>query len=151
MAAVTAPARADVIGIAVDAVGSITQVGNNTGDTIDFYIPLSGDGEMPDVYDDTTGTSSDSCVYGTTCGGGLLEIILYFNPVEAGSAELSLLFTDLDIEGVNDPWFFLETLQILHADGTVIDTIDVADLSVPVNSTSQLIEQSITITTQPEF
>ena len=38
------PAIADTIGVAVGSVGSTDPVGNSTGDTIDFYIPLTGDG-----------------------------------------------------------------------------------------------------------
>lgn len=164
-AAMTAPVRADVIGIAVAGIpdaGLPTQVGSHETDgTINFFIPLSGTGTavtygvVPLGGGAASGTTSDSCVYGSTgsssCSGGLLEMILYFSPVEVGPGELSLLFTDLDIDGVNDPWFFLETLQILDSSGGLLHTIDVSFLNDPTDRGAQQIDLGISITTQPDF
>jgi hypothetical protein len=74
---------------------------------IDFYIPLDG----TETYGVSGGgLSSDSC-WGFGCGGSL-SMYLRFSPVTPGPNLLTLRFEDLDLNGVNDPSGFLETLEL---------------------------------------
>lgn len=67
--------------------------------------------------------SSDSCTVGSSvspCSGGALDMFLFYDMPEAGVATTQLDFVDLDLAGVNDPWFFLEFLDIIDPDGNVL-------------------------------
>lgn len=106
-------------GYAVGVVGSTAKVGvyqNSTigNDAIKFYIPLS--------------TTSGTYAVGTTCGGtgfgtctdsghggGTLTMNLLFPSVSVTYAStLTLVFDDLDLNGVNDPAYLLENLNIFE-------------------------------------
>lgn len=101
--------------------GQTTGVGINGsgGNSIGFYIPLSG---SPGTYGDT---NASSCTNGYgTCSdtakakidGPELYMYIYFGiPVEQLGTELSLTFTDLDLIPTNDPSGFFETLSFLSS------------------------------------
>lgn len=130
----SASVHATIIGVAVDSVGSSTQVGTTNPDgSIDFFAPLSG----TETYGvGGGGMSSDSCYYGTpnTCTGGTLDMFLRFDPVPTSTGILGLFFRDLDLAGVNDPWFFFESLLLADADGnTLFDVSSVADAAADPN------------------
>ncbi len=128
-AAFTQTATASTIGIAVDAIGSLNGVGNKVvrpllgpNPAIEYYIPLgTGDG--------TYGVGGFGTTSDTGAGGGILTMILAFTPVSlTGSSQLNILFEDLDLIGANDPWYFLESMQLFNADGS--------DLTDPITSIS---------------
>ena len=142
VAMLAAPANAiPVVGQAVQGVGDSTSTGNQNADgTIDFYIPLNGS----EVYGDTSGggtggLSSDSCTVGSSvepCSGGTLDMFLFYDMPEAGDADVQFDFVDLDLAGVNDPWFFLESLKIVDPDGNTL-TFSLVDLLDGSNRGSQ--------------
>lgn len=105
---------------ATDTVGIVYDNG-----VIGFYIPLSGEA----TYGVDGGLYADTCYYPNTCGGGTLEMNLYFEGASAGLNEVWLLFADLDVEGVNDPWFFFESVIIDAEDGTEIGLFSAEDLT----------------------
>jgi hypothetical protein len=112
------PVSADTIGVAVASVGSSAAVGTTAADgTISFYIPLTSGASG--TYG-TKGTTSDTCSYSSTCTGGSLDMILRFSPVQVGANILTLNFSDLDLIGVNDPTYFLETIEITPVGGTTV-------------------------------
>ena len=104
-------AQATVIGVTVDGIASDFTVGSTEvrpalGATpaVRYFIPL-------------TYTPSD-CVYGVTCGtspdwgsgGTVMAMFVKFAPVSTSAVtSLEILFEDLDLIDVNDPWGFLET------------------------------------------
>ena len=145
------PANATpVIGIATTGTDSTTQTGIVYGDgTIGFYIPLSGSDNYGDNDSAGDGTSSDSCsTYSGTCTGGELTMTLFFAGIEPGVATVSLYFTDLDADGVNDPWFFIEELIIYDQDGVggiPIATIDAANDLDFANYNNQMIDFDLTV------
>jgi len=124
-------ATAVTFGQAVDGIGSSTNVGNQTdlgltltpadtplangtGNIIEYFIPLGSSGTC--TYGDGCGTSAD-----TGSGGEKMSMFLEFDPVAlTGPASLTLEFDDLDLDPVNDPTGFLETVQVFDASGTAI-------------------------------
>ena len=119
--AVSPASATPITGIAVEDTSSTTQVGNASADgTIGFYINLSGSS----TYGVNGGTSSDLCYFPSDCGTGELTMHLFFTGLQPGAASVSLLFTDLDADGVNDPWFFIENLEIYDEDGVLLMVID---------------------------
>ena len=141
-AILAAPANAvPVVGLAVQGVGDPTPTGNQDADgTIEFFIPLNDS----EVYGDTSGggtggLSSDSCTVGSSvspCSGGTLNMFLFFDMLEGGTTTVQVDFVDFDLAGVNDPWFFLESLEIIDPDGNLL-TFSVADLLAGSDSHSQ--------------
>ena len=118
-----ASAHADTIaGSPVGGFGSTEQVGNVAADgTIEFYIPLNG---QTVTYGVNGGTSYDTCsTYYGTCTGGSVEMFLYFDTDQHGTVDVSLDFLDLDVSGVNDPWFFIESLLVFDGMGNLIGEI----------------------------
>jgi len=123
------PVCADTVGIAVSGLGSNTQVGvplvTNIaalgGTSIGYFIPLGNDDGG--IY----GTTGPYNVCGAsgfgTCadsgdGGATLSMILRFSPVSVTQASvLTVKFQDLDLQGVNDPAHFFETLQVFQQSG----------------------------------
>ncbi len=104
-----------------DAVGTVSPNG-----VVGFYIPLSGDAVYGSGDAGGDGTSSDSCYFPANCGDGELTMYLLFEGVTAGTNEVWILFADFDADGVNDPWFFVESLIVYDADGNVVAVIDSA-------------------------
>lgn len=112
-------AHAVTVGVAVDGIGSSNAVGvtkdvasgahNLPGTAIEYFIPLSGSDCTYGVSG--CGTSSD-----VGKGGPILSMFLKFTPI-AGPANLSILFEDLDLRGVNDPNKFFESINIFDKDG----------------------------------
>lgn len=144
--ALVQPAAASTIGIAVDSIGSLTEVGNKVvrpllgpNPAIEYYIPL---GSTSGTYGvGGFGTSPDS---GT--GGGTLSMILAFTPVSLGPARLDILFEDLDLMNVNDPWYFLESVQLFGAGGGALTNpiVNIADPLVTGDfDTQQLLSFSL--------
>jgi hypothetical protein len=139
--ATAGPAWAETVGIAVSAIGSSQTVGLAplSNGAIPFYIPLTV-GSSGDYGN--KGTSADTCSYPSTCTGGSLKMFLMFDtpPVQVGENVLTLEFLDLDLKGVNDPAYFLESLRIYVAGGTIlIDERTDMYVSSSTNSSSQLI------------
>ena len=125
-------ATAVTYGQAVDGIGSSTNVGFQTdtgltlnatdtplvdgsgGNIIRYFIPLGSSGTC--TYGIGCGTSSD-----TGSGGEEMSMFLEFDPVAlTGPASLTLEFDDLDLDPVNDPNGFFETVQVFDASGTAI-------------------------------
>ena len=134
------PAQATpIIGIPVANPTSTTPtpVGSVAGDgTIAFYINLSGSS----TYGVDGGTSADTCDFPETCKDGTLTMHLFFAGVQPGLTTVMLNFTDLDADGVNDPWFFIEELLIYDEDGVLIATINAASDLDFANYDTQMIE-----------
>ena len=132
------PAQATpIIGTAVANTTSTTPVGSAAGDgTIAFYIDLSGSS----TYGvDGGGTSADTCEFPDTCTGGTLTMHLFFAGVQPGLTTVMLNFTDLDVDGVNDPGFFIEEL-LIYSGGVLIAIINAASDLDLANYDTQMIE-----------
>ena len=116
----TGTANATIIGSAVDL--SLNTIDGGVGDPeINFYIPLSNNASG--IYGvGGAGQSSDTCSTSfwssDRCGGGYLGMLLEFDAASAGSHIMTLAFNDLDLAGVNDPYYFFETLTIFALDST---------------------------------
>lgn len=148
------PAHATVIGVAVDGVGSTTQVGSTNSDgSINFYALLSGSG----TYGvGGAGLSADTCTHSATSPcGGMLDMWLMFSPVSVGPNLLSLRFTDLDIFGVNSPLYFLEAVEIFNSagvsQGRITSMLDPEVVLAQTNNTNQLLELMIDIDNDPFY
>ena len=126
MAVMSPASAATVTGVAVSGNGSNTVVGTYTpagggpaGDTnalgataIQYFVPL---GNASGTYGvGGFGQSAD-----TGNGGGTLSMYLKFSPV-SGSSVLNVKFQDLDLNGVNDPANFLESLQVFTGAGVAL-------------------------------
>lgn len=113
-------ANAVTVGVTVDGIGSSNVVGvakdvasgahSLPGTAIEYFIPLTGSNCTYGVGG--CGTSSD-----VGNGGTILSMFLKFSPI-AGPANLSVLFEDLDLRGVNDPNKFFESINIFDKNGT---------------------------------
>ena len=123
------------VGVPVGSIGSTTEVGIvDSNGKIKFYIPLSstysGVYGMPKIgipFD--IGEEADS-------GGGVdnaLIMFLMYKGIDypAATAVLKFDFTDLDLEGANDPlnpYEFWESIQIFDKNGAVTPLIsDISD------------------------
>lgn len=156
IATLAAPAHALVIGTAVQGNGSSTTVGSTNADgSINFFALLNGSG----IYGVTAGNNglvADTCTigaYSSNCGGGVLDMWLRFAPVTVGANVLTLQFTDLDLEGVNDPAYFLESVRIFNSAGTSLAYVN-EDSDTPVvsaNHDSQTIRLGLTTTSATYF
>jgi hypothetical protein len=156
-------------GTPVDSIGSNTVValcgsagvGSGCYDAgthnIGFYIPLNstyngtyGVDTNPSGF--KVGTSSDS-QYGPFNNSDALTMYLQYTPLASSlpanltSAVLTFNFTDLDLQNVNDPYGFFETVQFMSGSGAALsDKIYVNgqntlgyNYTVVGNSTSQTI------------
>jgi hypothetical protein len=152
LAAVAAPARAFVIGAAVQGNGSSTTVGSTNADgSINFYALLNGSGTYGVSGGGNNGLSADQCTIGASssnCGGGTLDMWLRFAPVTVGANVLTLQFTDLDLEGVNDPDYFLESVRVYNeANASVAYVNDEDDPQVvSANNDNQTLSVGIDVT-----
>ena len=161
------PGTANTVGVAVGAFGSSTQVGlplTNTpglgGPSIGFFIPL-GDTDGG-VYGTTgLGNVCGPSGFGTCAdsgnGGARLAMILRFSPVSITSpSQLTVNFNDLDLQGVNDPLGFLESLQVFEWNGSAASAITPLITSigglVTGNSNQQQLSLALgTLTADPLF
>ncbi|MEM7096963.1 MAG: VPLPA-CTERM sorting domain-containing protein [Pseudomonadota bacterium] len=126
------PALAITIGVPVDGIGSNSTApgalfapGHPFGPgTIKYFIPLKQGGSC--VYGVSCGTSSD---YGK--GGRKMSMFLMFDPISTDvDLKLDIHFDDLDLKGVNDPWWFVEKVNLFDADGNSL-TGWIKDISNP--------------------
>ncbi|MGB5080533.1 MAG: PEP-CTERM sorting domain-containing protein [Burkholderiales bacterium] len=150
--AAAASVQATTIGVPVQGIGSSVTVGNvSAGGTISFYIPLTaGDSG---VYGVNAGTAVDSCSYPSTCTGGTLDMFLLFEPVQFGPNLLSLDFSDLDLFAVNDPWYFLESIEVLDANSQVLAFVDSWNDPevVTADRANQLLQLLVNVDNNPFF
>jgi len=145
------PVSADTIGVAVGSVGSTAAVGTTAADgTISFFIPLTS--SSSGTYGVAgKGTASDTCTT-PNCVGGSLDMVLLFSPVQVGANVLTLNFSDLDLIGVNDPTYFLESVLITPVGGApvLIDaTTDTGVLSA--NTGSQVLVLPMAVASNPFY
>ena len=151
--ALAGAAQATVIGTAVRGYGYTTTVGSNNADgSINFFALLRGSG----TYGVSgAGLSADTCTIGwsSTCTGGTLDMWLRFAPVTLGPNILTLQFTDLDLFGVNDPNYFLESVGIFDSLGTNLAFVDqVTDAAVlSANFNQQTLTLGLTATQNPYY
>ena len=109
--------QASVIGVAVDAIGSVNAPVGSTqfrsalgGDAIKYLIPLSAS-STPCTFGVDCGTTSDS-----GSGGTLMSMFLRFDPISTSHASiLDISFEDLDLIGINDPANFLESVEVFNS------------------------------------
>jgi hypothetical protein len=152
---VVLPANATVIGVAVSGSGSLgSPVGTASSDgTISFYALLNGSG----TYGVSgAGMTPDTCTIGlwsNTCTGGTLDMWLRFSPVTLGANVLTLQFSDLDLFGVNDPSYFLESVSIFDSSLTSLAYVDsAADPEVvQANYNQQTLSLALNVTNNPYF
>ena len=116
-------AHAGIIGVAVDpldnsVVGETEFRADLGGDAIKYYITL--DDNAPDCTYGVTALAGGTCgqFSDSGVGGPTVSMYLLFEPINIGADYvLDILFEDLDLDGANDPAGFLESLEILSADG----------------------------------
>ncbi|HEY7672245.1 MAG TPA: PEP-CTERM sorting domain-containing protein [Gammaproteobacteria bacterium] len=150
------PAQANVIGIAVDDNITPTPVGSTNGDgSINFYALLNGTGTYGVAG---AGLSPDTCTKTSsysTCTGGTLDMWLRFSPVTIGANTLTLQFSDLDLFGVHDPSYFLESVQIYDSSLTSLALVDsLYDPEVVLGATNadtQTLSLLLDVTSNPYF
>jgi hypothetical protein len=134
-----------ITGVAVDDFTSQTSVGGPTvyrgalgGDAIKYFIPL---------------TSSGTCTFGVDCGtssdkgygGTVMSMNLMFTPVVTNAAAtLSVNFEDLDLIGANDPWWFLEELQVFDGSGNALTDL-IVDINNPLVTGDAITQQLLSI------
>ena len=140
-------AQATVIGVTVDGLGPASNPVGSTefrtalgGTAVKYYIPL-------------TYTPSD-CVYGVTCGtspdwgsgGTLMAMFLKFDPVSTSAVtSLEILFEDLDLIDVNDPWGFLETLEVFDSTSNSLTGGPITNISSSYVVGNHLTQQLLTL------
>jgi PEP-CTERM motif len=122
-------ALATVTGVTVDGLGSSTGVGTTVfrsalgGNAVKYYIPLTA--------------APATCTFGVDCGtvadsgsgGTVMSMFMKFNPVSTTEASwLEILFEDLDLAGANDPFGFLETVEVFNGSGTSLTGL-ITDIS----------------------
>jgi hypothetical protein len=146
------PVSADTIGVAVGSVVSSMAVGTTASDgTISFYIPLTS--AASGTYGVSgKGTSSDTCTT-PSCLGGSLDMFLRFAPVQLGANVLTLDFSDLDLIGVNDPTYFLESITITpNGSGPSVFIDESTDPGVlSANSGTQVLVLPMAIASNPFY
>lgn len=143
-----------VTGVAVDdfttpsAVGSTEYRSALGGDAIKYYIPL---------------TNSGTCTFGVDCGtsydkgygGTVMSMNLMFTPVVTNvAATLSVNFEDLDLIDANDPWWFLEDVQVFDGGGNPLTNLitDIADPLVTGDAvTQQLLSVDLGVLTDTTY
>ncbi len=135
-----------VTGVAVDdfttpaPVGSTENRGALGGDAIKYFIPL-------------TKTNSGTCTFGVDCGTGsdtgyggtVMSMNLMFTPVVTNvAATLSVNFEDLDLIDANDPWWFLEELQVFDGSGTALTNL-ITDINDPLVTGDAVTQQLLSL------
>ncbi len=112
-------ASAGIIGVTVDP-GDNSMVGQTEfraalgGEAVKYFIPLS---DTSGVYGVDNG-GNFGLVSDSGNGGGTLSMYLLFEPINLGAQYiLDVMFEDLDLIGANDPAGFLESVEVLSADG----------------------------------
>ena len=133
-----------VTGVAVDDFTTPTTVGSTEnraalgGDAIKYFIPL---------------TNSGTCTYGVDCGAGsdtgyggtVMSMNLMFTPVVANvAATLSVNFEDLDLIDANDPWWFLEELQVFDGGGNQLTNL-ITDINDPLVTGDAVTQQLLSL------
>jgi hypothetical protein len=154
--AVALPAQATVIGVAVNnSTPTATPVGvqSSTGN-ISFYALLNGPTATYGVGG--AGLTPDTCTIGwvsNTCTGGTLHMWLRFTPATLGANILTLNFTDLDLFGVNDPSYFLESVRIYDSALTLLADVDSAldPEVVQANYSQQTLSLAVNVAANPYF
>ncbi len=153
----SATALTTTTGVAVDSVGSSTQVGTTVtrsapsplagfGPAIKYFIPL---GDSNGTYGVSGfGLSSD---YGN--GGGKLSMILRFDPVNIGPANLLIRFEDLDLAGANDPFGFFETLRVFNSANVALTPLitSINDPGVSGDANGQTLSLALNVLSNPLF
>lgn len=138
-------ASALTVGVPVDALGSMTTVGDFVpGGDINFYIPISEDAVYGDTSGSTGGLSADMC--SVDCEGSLTMYVMY-DPTSLGANVATMVFDDLDLEGYSDPTGvgFVESIAFYDADLNPIDvTVESAD-----NVTQTLLAMVPNVTSSP--
>jgi len=128
-AAFSVSAHAATVGVAVEGVSNTPVLVGNTlvsrpllggRDAIEYFIPLNG---VSGVYG--AGGVDNNSGFGQVSdsgnGGGVLSMFLMFTPVSTSTpSQLDIYFEDLDLIGVNDPNGFLETINVLDANGSTL-------------------------------
>lgn len=119
VAIAAAPAVATpIIGTAIDPDGDPIASGDGW---YYFYIPLSGTAD----YDGSL--VSDSCNNNAgECGGGVLNMKMHFAADWTGQTTVSFDFSDLDVDGFNDTFYFYEVLglTVKDSDSLVLFALD---------------------------
>ena len=139
--------KASTIGVAVDGVAG-NPVGNTLvfrpalgGNAIRYFIPLNGSSGIFGAGG--TGDNGFGQVSDSGSGGGVLSMFLEFTPVSTSSASvLNVHFEDLDLAGVNDPFGFLEKVDVLDSFGTSLTggpITNIASLFVTGNNLTQVL------------
>lgn len=151
------PAQAQIVGTVVGAYNSSTPVGSANADgSVNFYALLNGSG----TYGvGGAGLSADNCTISNStdnCGGGVLDMWFRFTGVTTGANVLTLQYNDLDLSGVNDPGYFLESVRIYSNNSTsstaFIDQETDPGVNQPLsNLNNQLIQLNLTVTSSPTF
>jgi hypothetical protein len=108
------------VGVAVSAVGSTDPAVGTTesrpalgGDAIKYFIPLRDGG--PFTYGVGSTCKARGMCSDTGDGGAILQMILRFSPISTTApSTLTINFDDLDLNGVNDPSGFFESLNIFR-------------------------------------
>ena len=137
-------ANATIIGSAVTQTGA-TIDGGTAGNPIDFYIPLSQNASG-NYGTGAIGRTPDMCTAPSAtdpCGGGYLNMLLEFEGVSAGSHQMTLQFTDLDLTGVNDPDYFFERLTVFALSSTPSFSFGSNPLATFTQSNDQTLEVNV--------
>jgi len=147
----------EIVGRTVSGFNSTTQVGSvNSDGSVNFYALLNGSG----TYGvGGAGLSADTCTRtwsGGDCGGGVLDMWFRFSGVALGPNVLTLQYTDLDLTGVNDPTYFLESVSVYRGDSTSPTAVIDAESDFGVNQllstdVNQLISLNINVNSSPTF
>jgi hypothetical protein len=126
-------------GVAVDGIGSETTTGVSSG-SIEYFIPLkrntSGVYGAANDYDGAsscangTGTCSDSGYGFGYNDAGALTMNIFFDLAAIptiGAAQLDFWFADLDLQSINDPNGFFESVSLSlwdgNGDGSSLDLV----------------------------
>jgi hypothetical protein len=134
-----------ITGVAVDDFTSQAIVGGPTvyrnalgGDAIKYFIPLTSSGTC--TYGLNCGTSSD-----TGYGGTVMSMNLMFTPVVTNAAAtLSVNFEDLDLIGANDPWWFLEEVQVYDGGGNSLTSL-ITNIADPLVTGDAITQQLLSV------
>ena len=122
------PAISAVYGTPVDSIGSTNQVGLplTSGGAIKYYIPLNATDSGtygvvgPGICPLGAGTCSDSGNGTGFWDADALTMNLHFDlsgKPSSATTHLNLWFKDLDLDGVNDPYWFWESVSVSAQNG----------------------------------
>lgn len=153
-----APASAVIVdGTAVEGIGSSADTGV-PGSPIEYFIPLrqntsgvygaANDFDGPSACADGTGTCADSGYgFGYDDSGALtMNIFFDLNTIPTlATAQLDFWFGDLDLQGVNDPTGFFESVSLSlwdgNGDGSSLDLVQ-ATAKAPGDVTAGTLDTS---------